>query len=117
MLDFTIGVKTNKANESMWVDVRAFDLVAESAFPRLVKGVEVIIDGRLDIGSFQTDAGEKRSKTRIIANTINVFQDAPVRAQNAPTRPEQDEMSIFDTPDTPAPAAKALPAQQEVIPF
>ena len=53
-----------------FVDVTAWGTMAENCSKYLSKGSPVFIEGRLNFNSWQTDAGEKKSKLEVVANNI-----------------------------------------------
>ena len=51
-------------------DVTCWGQMAENACESLQKGSRVIVTGRLDQRSWETEAGEKRSKVEIVADEV-----------------------------------------------
>lgn len=51
-------------------DVVSWNELAENVTDSLSKGTRVIVSGRLEQRTWQTDAGEKRSKVEVIADEI-----------------------------------------------
>lgn len=51
-------------------DVTCWQTLAENVAESIVKGARVIVTGRLDQRSWETDAGEKRSKVEIVADEV-----------------------------------------------
>ena len=64
----------------------------------LAKGTRILIEGRLDQRSWETDAGERRSKTEITAEEIA----ASLRFATATlTKTERSNLAQTDDSDTP----------------
>ncbi len=59
-----------KTNEVCYVDVVTWGRQAETASEYLSKGSPIFVEGRLQLDSWETANGEKRSKLRIRANRI-----------------------------------------------
>lgn len=51
-------------------DVTCWQQLAENVCESVVKGTRVIVTGRLDQRSWETEAGEKRSKVEIVADEV-----------------------------------------------
>ncbi len=76
----TFGVAVNRRwqnrQTSEWeeatsfFDIVAWGTLAENATQSLTKGTRVVIDGRLDQRSWETDQGDRRSKIEITAEEI-----------------------------------------------
>jgi single-strand DNA-binding protein len=76
----TFGVAVNRRwqnrQTSEWeeatsfFDIVAWGSLAENAAQSLTKGTRVVIDGRLDQRSWETDEGDRRSKVEITADEI-----------------------------------------------
>ncbi len=60
----------------MYVDIIAWDKLAETCNTYLKKGMSVLIDGRLSIRSYETKEGEKRKATEVVANTMQMLDKA-----------------------------------------
>jgi single-strand DNA-binding protein len=56
--------------ETMWVRCAAWRELAENVAESLVKGTRVIVQGRLKVRSFETDAGEKRTSIEMDVDAI-----------------------------------------------
>jgi len=65
-----------------FVDVVCFGRQAETCVEYLTKGRRVAVTGRLSQSEWTTDAGERRSKLEVIANTVD-FLDRPASSDEA----------------------------------
>lgn len=65
-----IGSGENRRDEVLYVDVEAWDKTAELCAQYLRKGSQILIEGRLKLDSYQTQAGEKRNKLFILAEKV-----------------------------------------------
>lgn len=63
-----------KVEETQWHHVIAWGKLAEIAEKVLSKGIQVVIDGKLQNSSYDDKEGIKRYKTEIVANELLVVQ-------------------------------------------
>lgn len=74
----------NKAGETVedvvFVDCVVWGVQAESAAKYLQKGAPLMIAGRLQLDTWETEAGEKRSKLRVRADRVIFTGAAPKKA-------------------------------------
>lgn len=93
-----------------WFDIVCWGQLAENVAESLTKGMRVIVSGRLDQRSWETQDGDKRSKVEIVADEVG----PSLRWATATVaRNERKEGSGYDggapgpqsapTPNTPAP--------------
>ncbi len=69
----------------VFVDVVVWDKQAENCTQYLSKGSPVLVDGRLQMDEWTNKEGEKRSKLRVRANTVQFLSG------QRPARPQSDE--------------------------
>ncbi|NVM36703.1 MAG: single-stranded DNA-binding protein [Candidatus Lokiarchaeota archaeon] len=62
----------NKQEEPTFVDVTLWGKQAESLAQYLTKGAFVMVEGRLQLDTWETDEGVKRSKLRVVAERVNL---------------------------------------------
>ena len=73
---FGIAVNRRYQKNNEWVEqtsffnVQAWDTLGENAAASLTKGMRVIVTGRLEQRSYETQQGEKRSVVEIVADEI-----------------------------------------------
>src|SRR5476649_1504885 len=77
---FTLAVnrRSKQQEETDFIDIVAWDKLAETCNTYLKKGMSVCVDGRLSIRSYETKEGEKRKATEIVINTMQML-DRPNR--------------------------------------
>jgi single-strand DNA-binding protein len=84
---FSLAVnrRTKDGEEAMFVDIVAWDSpgrkLAEICNNYLKKGMQVLIDGRLSIRSYETKEGEKRKATEIVANDMQMLDSRNSRGE------------------------------------
>ncbi len=65
--------QTNEWDESTsWIDVTCWGQLAENVAESVGRGTRVTVAGRLDQRSWETDAGDKRSKVEIVADDVAI---------------------------------------------
>jgi len=55
---------------AVFVDVTTFGRLAESVGQYLEKGRQVAVSGRLELDEWETDAGERRSRHKVVADEV-----------------------------------------------
>ena len=64
--------QTNETEEQVsFFDVTCWNTLAENVSESLVKGTRVVVSGRLEQRSWETQDGERRSKIEIIADEVS----------------------------------------------
>jgi single-strand DNA-binding protein len=61
---------------AVFVDVVAFDGLAKSVAEYLTGGRKVAVAGRLELDEWETDAGERRQRHKVVADQVE-FLDRP----------------------------------------
>ena len=77
-----LGPNTQGREETDFIDVVAWGVLAESAGNTLRKGELVQVDGRLQIRSYETQDGQKRRVAEVVANSISQPLDAWERRED-----------------------------------
>ncbi len=62
----------SKQEEPTFLDITLWGKQAESLAPYLNKGTFIMVEGRLQLDTWETDEGVKRSKLRVVAERINL---------------------------------------------
>jgi single-strand DNA-binding protein len=68
-----INTRSKQQEETMYVDIVAWDKLAETCNTYLKKGMSVLVEGRLSIRSYETKDGEKRKATEVVCNTMQML--------------------------------------------
>lgn len=76
-----------KKDEVCYVDIVAWGRQAETAAEYLTKGSPILVEGRLQLDSWETGEGDKRSKLRVRAARVQFLG----RGKGAPPRPAETE--------------------------
>jgi single-strand DNA-binding protein len=91
----------------VFVDVVVWDRQAENCAKYLSKGSPVLVEGRLQLDEWTSKEGEKRSKLRVRANTVQFLGKPDSDSRRTSSRSE------------PAPASDSFPPDEsgEETPF
>jgi len=66
-----------KKEDSCFVDIVAWDKLAEVCSEHLAKGRLILVEGRLQYQSWETDDGAKRHKLEVVAQNIQFLGGKP----------------------------------------
>lgn len=92
IVNFSLAVPTYDGKSTMFVDCMAFGKTAEFCDKYIGKGVRIVVQGRLDCGSYEStdNAGNKSRKyyTRVVCSGVD-FADSK-KAEEKPAEPAQE---------------------------
>jgi len=97
--------------ETSFLDVVCWSQLAENVSESLEKGARVIVTGRVQMRSWETSDGDKRSKIEIVADDVG---PALKWATAAVTRNERSDSNSYHTPAA-APVAPAAAAYDPTL--
>jgi single-strand DNA-binding protein len=97
-------------DDPSFITVVFWQTLAEHVAETMHKGDRILVEGRLEEARWETEAGEKRSKHRVIANSVGVsLRFATATVHRAP-RPDNGPVDLADGAD-PALEAKVTEAK------
>lgn len=64
------GLAVNRGSEVCFIDIVTFGRQAETVGEYVAKGSLVLVEGRLQWRSWETDDGQRRTKHEVVANTV-----------------------------------------------
>ncbi len=72
---FTLAVnrRTKQQDETDFIDIVAWEKLAETCNTYLKKGMSCLVEGRLSIRSYEDKEGQKRKSTEIVINTMQML--------------------------------------------
>jgi len=75
---FTLAVnrRSKQAEETDYVDIVAWDKLAETCNTYLKKGMSCLVEGRLSIRSYEDKDGNKRKATEVVCNVMQMLDRA-----------------------------------------
>jgi single-strand DNA-binding protein len=68
-----INRRTKQGDETMFIDIVAWDKLGEICNTYLKKGMSVLIDGRLAIRKYDSKEGEKRTAVEVVATDMQML--------------------------------------------
>ena len=97
---FTLAVnrRSKQQEETDFVDIVAWEKLAETCNTYLKKGMSCLVEGRLSIRSYEDKEGQKRKATEVVINTMQMLDRPPRR-------------EAFDEEQTPVGVGTAPPRQ------
>lgn len=96
---FSLAVDQGKDKDPMWLNVVAWDKLAEIVEKYAVKGMQVFIQGRLTIRLYEDKNGTNRQAVELVASTVQLLEK---RSTGTPTPASKgDEFDPFED-DRPA---------------
>ena len=83
--NFTIAVnRRTKQDDSVdYIDVVAWDKLAETSNAYLTKGMPVLVEGRLAIRSYESKSGEKHKAAEVIISLLQMLNRGTSHESNA----------------------------------
>ena len=120
------GADGTQKEDVLFVDVTFFGRTAEIVNQYLHKGSKVLIDGRLKLEQWTDSQGQKRSKHKIDAESVQMLESKPKdgQAANHTSHPPQNRPAANQAPRQTPPPAQPQPApkfpdmgQPDEIPF
>jgi single-strand DNA-binding protein len=79
-----------RAREVGYINVSVFGKAGEAAAEYLGKGWLVAVDGRIEFGQWETDAGEKRHDYTVVGNVEFLTAPRPVEGDAKPVRKKKE---------------------------
>jgi single-strand DNA-binding protein len=75
---FTLAVnrRSKQAEETDFIDIVAWDKLAETCNTYLKKGMSCLVEGRLSIRSYEDKDGNKRKATEVVCNVMQMLDRA-----------------------------------------
>jgi single-strand DNA-binding protein len=102
----------NKAGEvvesTCFTDIVVWGRQAELCGQYLLKGARILVEGRLQLDQWQTEAGEKRSRLRVRAERVQFLNRTRTPNADAP-RPKEEAAQATAEPPTAAATDDGLP--------
>jgi single-strand DNA-binding protein len=68
-----VNRKTKGADETMFIDIVAWDRLGEICNQYLKKGMSALVEGRLVIRNYETKEGEKRKAVEVVASDMQML--------------------------------------------
>src|ERR1700693_6401560 len=68
-----VNRRTKGGDETMFIDIVAWDRLGEICNQYLKKGMSVLVEGRLSIRKYETKEGEKRTAVEVVASDMQML--------------------------------------------
>ena len=78
-----------KDRPAMWLNVTTWDKLAETVEKYAYKGVQVFVQGKLQIRSYEDKQGNKQQAVDVVANVVQILDKKP-NGNTPPTAAEDD---------------------------
>jgi single-strand DNA-binding protein len=92
-----VNRKTKSNEETMFVDIVAWEKLAELCQQYLTKGRSVLVEGRLVIRSYEDNTGVKRKATEVVIDSMQMLDK---RDEGEPTAAPA-QASLYDEDEVP----------------
>ena len=91
---FCIAINTSKNEKApLYIDIQVWDRVAENCHKYLKKGRKVFIEGKLNLNSWTSKSGEKKSKIFCKADVVT-FLNSESKQENAEKNTENTKEEV-----------------------
>jgi len=101
-------VQENSPKQMDYIDVVAWRRLAEICGQSLKKGKLVLVEGRIQVRTFENESGVRKWATEVVARSIKLLGGAVKEQASSPAVPE--------TPDE-VPGVEELPEEESDLPF
>jgi len=85
-----------KRRDTCFVEITVWRRKAEICYENLTKGSPVFIEGRLELDTWETRTGERRSKLRVVADTLQFLSRRLDARRDDRPKEEDDPRNIED---------------------
>ena len=84
----------NQQESTCYIDAVVWNKTAENCVQYLTKGRQVLVEGRLDLQTWENESGEKRSKHVVRADHVTFLNSGKRDESPAPSKVETDPASV-----------------------
>jgi len=96
--DFAIAINNKAANSVFYIDIETWNKVAENCNRFLSKGRKVLVEGKLNMSSWQTKSGENRTRIFCRADTVTFLDKTEEQENSGEPKAEEVEDEFTDVP-------------------
>lgn len=90
---FSLAVDQGKDQPAMWLNVVAWNKLAETVEKYAAKGMQVFVQGRLQLRLYEDKGGAKRQSVSLVASTVQLLDK---RANDVPATDQPEDFDPFD---------------------
>ena len=107
-----VNRRTKQGDETMFIDIVAWDRLGEICNQYLKKGMSALVEGRLAIRNYETKEGEKRKAVEVVASDMQML-DSKSRSANG----DFGGGSSYSAPSAGGGAENDESTEEDEIPF
>ena len=96
--DFAIAINNKAANSVFYIDIETWNKVAENCNRFLNKGRKVLVEGKLNMSTWQTKTGENRTRIFCRADTVTFLDKTEEQESSGEPKAEEVEDEFADVP-------------------
>ena len=93
---FSLAVDQGKDQPAMWLNVVAWEKLAEIVEKYAVKGMQVFVQGRLQVRPYEDKTGVKRQAIDLVASTVQLLDRRETSVSKSSTPGEFDPFADAD---------------------
>jgi single-strand DNA-binding protein len=97
MTKFRLAVGRQQQSGTDFIDVIAWRRLAEVCSDNLKKGQLVLVEGRIQIRSFEDQTGQRRWATEVVARNMQMLERSGIRKQETGDRAAEPEEFVDDS--------------------
>jgi single-strand DNA-binding protein len=95
LTNFTLAVRNSFKDDADFINCTAFGKTAEVIAKYTDKGSRILVTGRIQTRSYETNEGAKRSVTEVVVGNVTLLDSKPK------TEPEAPQQELDDTEELP----------------
>lgn len=95
------GKSKDKDQPPMWLNVVAWDKLAEIVEKYATKGMLVFVQGRLQMRTYEDKSGIKRQAVEVVASTVQLLSQSQTGATTRRAAPSDDYDPFLDSDELP----------------
>jgi len=96
--DFAIAINNKAANSVFYIDIETWNKVAENCNRFLSKGRKVLVEGKLNMSTWQTKSGENRTRIFCRADTVTFLDKTEEQESSSEPKAEEVNDEFADVP-------------------
>ena len=96
--DFAIAINNKAANSVFYIDIETWNKVAGNCNRFLSKGRKVLVEGKLNMSTWQTKSGENRTRIFCRADTVTFLDKTEEQESSSKPKAEEVEDEFADVP-------------------
>ena len=95
---FSLAIDQGKNKETMWLNIVAWDKLAEIVEKYAVKGTQVFVQGRLTMRPYEDKSGVKRQSVEVVASTVQLLEKRSNNTSTPTNKADEYDPFLNDDP-------------------